>query len=76
MTRKPAHSRFGSSSAPSPHRSELPGASSVNANRGEGTHVEVTTNEVDVVLPYFSMKALKELSGCITFLSNDIVNVH
>ena len=54
--RKPAHSRFGSSSAPSPHRSELPGAensSSVNTSPtvAEGTHVEVTTNEVDVVFP-------------------------
>ena len=65
--RKPVHSRYCSSKAPSPQHV---------ANRGEGTHVEVTTNKVDVVVPHISMKALEELSGCITFISHDIVDVY
>ena len=80
MMRNPAHSRFGSSSAPSPHRNELPGAensASENVtNRRKGTHVKVTANEVDIVLPHISIKALEEFSRCITFLSHDIVNVY
>ena len=46
------------------------------ADRGEGTHVEVTTYEVDIVLPHFCMKELEKLSGCITFLGHDVVNVY
>ena len=79
MMRNPVRSRFGSSSAPSPHRNELPGAensASENTNCGEGTHVVVTTNEVDIVLPHISVKALEELSRCIKFLSHDIVSVY
>ena len=81
MMRKPAHSRFGSSSAPSPHKSELPGADNSASvkhvtNRRKGTHVEVTADEVDIVLPHISIKAMEELSRCITFLSHDIVNVY
>ena len=69
MMRKPAHSRFGSSSAPSPRRSELPGAensSSVNTSPTVEKAVmlksPLTTNEVNVVLPHISMKALKKIS--------------
>ena len=46
------------------------------ADRGEGTHVEVTTYEVDIVLPRFCMNELEKLSGCITFLGQNIVNVY
>ena len=46
------------------------------ANRREGSHVEVTTNEVDIVLPHISIKALKKLSRCITFLGHNVVNVY
>ena len=35
-----------------------------------------TTNEVNVVLTQMSMKELKELSRCITFLGHDVVNVY
>ena len=66
MMRNPAHSRFGSSSAPSPHKNELRPKKHFS-NRREGTHVEVTANEVDIVLQHFGMKELEKFSGCITF---------
>ena len=40
-------------------------------NRRKGTHVEVTANEIDIVLLHISMKALAELRGCITLLGHD-----
>ena len=61
--------------------SELPGAEN-SASENTSPTVEkalmlkVTTNEVDVVLLYVSIKALEELSRWITFLSQDIVNVY
>ena len=42
----------------------------------KGTHVKVTANEVDIVLPHISIEALEELSGSVTFLSHDIANVY
>ena len=55
MMSSPVHSRFGSSSAPSPHRNELTGAENSGSEKhitksGEGTHVEV-----DIVLPHVLM---------------------
>ena len=44
--------------------------------RDEGTHVKVTANEVHIVLLQKPMKSVKKISGCITFLGNDIVNVY
>ena len=43
---------------PRPHKSELPGAANSGSdvtNRGKGTHVEVTANEVDLVLVHVPM---------------------
>ena len=70
-----------SSSAPSPHWNELPGAgNSVSEDTSptaeEGTHVKVTANEVDIVLPHVSRKTLEKLGGCITFFGHNIVSVY
>ena len=79
--RNPVHSRFDSSGALSPHRNELLGAENSGSENTsptveKGTHVEVTTNEVDIVLLHTPMKPVKKISGCITFFSHDIVNVY
>ena len=55
MMRNPVRSRFESSKAPRPHRTELQGAeNSASANTSptveKATQVEVTTDEVNVVL--------------------------
>ena len=54
MMRNPAHSRYECSKAPRPHRSELPGAENSGSGKTsppvEKAHVEVATDEVDVVL--------------------------
>ena len=46
------------------------------ADRGEGAHVEVTTYEVDLVLQHFGVKELEKLSGCVTFLGHNIVDMY
>ena len=78
--RNPVRSRFESSRAPSPQRKELPGAgnsgsANTHPNSREGTHVEVTPNEVDVVLQHVRTKATEQVSGGITFLGHNILDV-
>ena len=41
----------------------------------KGPHVEVTADEVDIVLHHVSMKPMQERSRCVAFLSNFVVNV-
>ena len=66
----PVHSTFMCRPvAPRPHRSELPGAEEFwvrkhVTNCGKGTHVEDTSNKVDVVLVH------------VPFLGHDIVYVY
>ena len=81
MMRNPAHSRFGSSSAPSPHRNELPGAensASVNTSPTVEKALMLKSPPMKSTLCslIYSIKALEKLSRCITFLSHDIVNVY
>ena len=42
---------------------------------GKGTHVEVTSDEVDVVLQIVRIEAAEQVSGGITFLGHNIVDV-
>ena len=63
MIRKPVHSRYCSSKAPSPHKHDCPGAeNSGSEDCGEDAHVEVTTYEVDIVLQHFGVKDLEKIS--------------
>ena len=60
MTGNPVRSRFGSSSAPSPHKNELPGAENSGSENTSPTvekalNVEVTATEVNVVLLHVAM---------------------
>ena len=59
------HSRFASSSAPSPPQERVARCREFwickhITNCGEGAHVEVTTDEVDGVLDHVSMEAVQE----------------
>ena len=64
MMRNPVHSRFGSSSAPSLHRNELPGAENPGSENTSPTvekalMLKSLSNEINVVLPHVPVKPLK-----------------
>ena len=42
---------------------------------GEGAHVDVSTDEVNVVPHHVSMEAVQEGCGCITFLGDFVVDM-
>ena len=42
---------------------------------GEGAHVRVPSNEIDVVLQHVGVEPTQEGSGCITFLGNFVVDM-
>ena len=58
MMRRPVRSRFESSKAPRPHRSELPGAENSGSEKNHHqqwrrhSYVEVATDEVTIVLSH------------------------
>ena len=45
------------------------------ADCGEGTHVEISTDEINFVLRHFGVKELEKFSGSVTFLAHNIVDV-
>ena len=74
MMRKPVQSLHGS--ATNPKRRALPERVREGVtNRGQGAHVEVTPDEVNVVLYHVSIKTLQERGGNVAHLGHLVVNV-
>ena len=66
MMRNPVHSRHVSTKPPRSHRSELSGTTKSGrvcedvTDSGEGAHVDVTSDEVDVVLHHVGVETSKK----------------
>ena len=79
--KNPVRSRHVSSRPPTPHNSVLPGAANSGSREhitdsGKGTHVEVATDEVDIVLSHVCVLSSEQVSGGIAFLGHNIVKVY